>query len=369
VTQSVRVALGARTYDILIGEGLLAEAGRRIAALRPGARCAIVTDETVERLHGEALRAALDGAGVGHTTIAVAPGETSKSFAVYERVVRAILAERLGRNDLVIAFGGGVVGDLAGFAAATARRGMDFVQIPTTLLAQVDSSVGGKTGINAPEGKNLVGAFHQPVLVLADIAILRTLPVREFRAGYAEVVKYGLIDRPGFFDWLDANRGDIFAFGPALAQAIATSCAAKAEVVAADETETGRRALLNLGHTFGHALEGAIGYDAGRLVHGEAVAIGMAMAHEFSNRMNLCPVADAEKVRRHLAECGLPVAATQIPGARLDAAALMEFVAQDKKAKRGRLTFILTRGIGRAYIADDVPPEAVRGYLEDKTRP
>jgi 3-dehydroquinate synthase len=368
MTQSVRVELGDRAYDILIGEGLLADAGRRIGALRPGARCAVVTDETVERLHGAALRASLDRAGLGHTTVTVPAGEASKSFAAFERVVRAILAARLGRNDLVIAFGGGVVGDLAGFAAASARRGMDFVQIPTTLLAQVDSSVGGKTGINAPEGKNLVGAFHQPVLVVADLGLLKTLPPREFRAGYAEVAKYGLIDRPDFFDWLGAHRQEIFSFGPALAQAIATSCRAKAEVVAADETETGRRALLNLGHTFGHALEAAAGFDAARLVHGEAVAIGMTMAHEFSNRLNLCPAAAAQRVREHLALCGLPTGVGDIPGGTAGADVLMEFIAQDKKAKNGRLTFILTRDIGRAYIADNVPPEAVREFLRDKTR-
>ncbi len=239
------------------------------------------------------LARSLDEAGIGHVTITLEPGEATKSMPVFASLVDRLLSEKLERNDLVIAFGGGVIGDLAGFAAAVTRRGMDFVQIPTSLLAQVDSSVGGKTGINAPQGKNLVGAFHQPVLVIADTGLLETLSPREFRAGYAEVVKYGLIDRPEFFHWLEANREEIFAFGPALEEAVAASCRAKAEVVAADETETGARALLNLGHTFGHALEAATRYDSTRLVHGEGVSLGMVLAHEFSNRLNLC---DADTV-------------------------------------------------------------------------
>ncbi len=236
----------------------------------------------------------------------MAPGESAKSFAGFQQVCSFLLDARLERGDLVIAFGGGVVGDLAGFAAACVRRGIDFVQIPTTLLAQVNSSVGGKTAINAPQGKNLIGSFHQPVLVLADPAVLASLPRREFSAGYAEVAKYGLIDRPEFFSWLEEKREEIFAFGPALAQAIAVSCRAKAEIVAADEREAGRRALLNLGHTFAHALEGAVGYDTTRLVHGEAVAIGICLAHEFSARLGVCPAADAARVAAHLTAAGLP---------------------------------------------------------------
>ena len=367
MTKTVNVELGSRSYPILIGNALLQTAGERIAALRPSARCAIVTDANVDAAHGDALRRSLASAGIEHSTIVVPPGEASKSFAMLETVVGSILDARLERRDLVIAFGGGVVGDLAGFASAIVRRGMDFVQVPTSLLAQVDSSVGGKTGINTQRGKNLVGAFHQPVMVLADIDVLRTLPEREFRAGYAEVAKYGLINKPDFFDWLELNRSGIFGFGDELGEAVATSCRAKAEVVAADETETGMRALLNLGHTFGHALEGATGYDSARLVHGEGVAIGMTLAHEFSNHMNLCDADSVGRVRDHLRAVGLPVAITEIPGSPLDAATLMGFIAQDKKVSRGRLTFILTKGLGQSYIADDVSPEKVMSFLGEKT--
>jgi 3-dehydroquinate synthase len=364
--QTVPVELGNRSYDIHIGDGLLQQSGAMIASLRPGARVAIVTDGHVGAAHGAALQRSLDKAGIAHVTITLAPGEATKSMAVFAEVVNSLLAARLERNDLVIAFGGGVIGDLAGFAAAVTRRGMDFVQIPTSLLAQVDSSVGGKTGINAAQGKNLIGAFHQPVLVIADTALLKTLPPREFRAGYAEVVKYGLIDRPQFFHWLQKNRGEIFAFGPALQEAVATACRAKAEVVAADETETGARALLNLGHTFGHALEAATRFDSARLVHGEGVAIGMVLAHEFSNRLNLCDADTVETVRRHLAAAGLPTSMAQIPGGLPPAEALLEYITQDKKVKRGRLTFILTKGLGQSYIADDVPPSEVLAFLNGK---
>lgn len=378
MTQTITVELGKRSYRIDIGPGLIAGAGEAIAALRPGVRCAIVTDDNVNAAHGDILRASLDAAGIAHTTLSVPPGEQSKCFAMFERTVNGLLEARLERGDLVVALGGGVVGDLAGFAASVARRGMDFVQIPTSLLAQVDSSVGGKTGINAPSGKNLVGAFHQPVLVLADTGALATLSPREFRAGYAEVVKYGLIDRPDFFEWLERSSDEIFgsdpASSPALARAIAQSCRAKAEIVAADETEKGQRALLNLGHTFAHALEGACGYDGARLVHGEAVAIGLVLAHEFSNRMNLCDADSVLRVRRHLAKVGLPTSIGDIPGQNepgkaLDAETLGRFIAQDKKVKRGRLTFILTKGIGQSYIADDVPPDEVLAFLKEKLTP
>jgi 3-dehydroquinate synthase len=317
-------------------------------------------------VHGDALRKSLDAAGIGNVTFCVRPGEGSKSMPVFAEIVGNLLSAKLERNDLVLALGGGVIGDLAGFAAAVTRRGMDFVQIPTSLLAQVDSSVGGKTGINAAEGKNLIGAFHQPALVIADTDVLRTLPPREFRAGYAEVVKYGLIDRPDFFHWLESHREEIFAFGPALAEAVATCCRAKAEVVAADETETGVRALLNLGHTFGHALEAATHYDSTRLVHGEGVAIGMSLAHQFSNRLNLCDADTVEATRLHLRAAGLPIDMAEIRGGLPDAETLLGYILQDKKVKRGRLTFILTRGLGQSFIADDIPPAEVLAFLQEK---
>ncbi len=365
VTTSVRVALGDRAYDILIGRGLIAEAGRAIAERLPRVRAAIVTDETVGGLHLAGLTASLQAAGIDSVPIVVAPGEGSKNFATLETVVRAILAARLERGDIVVAFGGGVVGDLTGFAAAITRRGMRFVQIPTSLLAQVDSSVGGKTGINTAEGKNLVGSFHQPDLVIADTGILDTLSPREFRAGYAEVAKYGLIDDPAFFAWLEQNWQGILSGGPEREHAVATSCRAKAKVVAADEHETGERALLNLGHTFGHALESATGYSQ-RLVHGEGVAIGMVLAHEFSARMNLCSPDDGIRVEAHLKAVGLPTRLSDVPGGLPDAQDLMKRIAQDKKVSRGTLTFILTHGVGKAFIAKDVPPAAVEAFLNDK---
>jgi 3-dehydroquinate synthase len=362
---SVPVALGSRSYDILIGRGLIADAGRAIAERLPNVRAAIVTDETVAGLHLATLTASLDAAGIGHVPVIVAPGEASKNFATLETVTRAILAARLERGDIVIALGGGVVGDLTGFAAAIARRGMRFVQIPTSLLAQVDSSVGGKTGINTAEGKNLVGAFHQPDLVIADTGVLDTLSPREFRAGYAEVAKYGLIDDPAFFAWLEQNWQGILSGGPEREHAVATSCRAKAKVVAADEHETGERALLNLGHTFGHALESATGYSQ-RLVHGEGVAIGMVLAHQFSARMNLCSPDDGARVEAHLKAVGLPTRLSDVPGGLPDAEDLMKRIGQDKKVSRGTLTFILTRGVGQAFIAKDVPPAAVKDFLADK---
>ena len=282
----VPVALGPRAYDIAIGRGLLASLGQRIKDLRPGARVAIVTDETVARLHLNATESALKSAGIDSGRIVVSAGEGSKNYATFENVCEAIIAARVERNDLVLALGGGVIGDLAGFAAASVRRGLDFVQVPTTLLAQVDSSVGGKTGINSRQGKNLIGAFHQPVLVVADTALLDTLPKRDFRAGYAEVAKYGLLGDAQFFAWLEKNWQDVFAGGPAREHAIAVCCRGKAGIVARDERETGERALLNLGHTFGHALEAGCGFSD-RLLHGEAVALGMALAFEFSAHKGL----------------------------------------------------------------------------------
>jgi len=363
---SVPVRLGERSYDILIGKGLLAEAGARIAALAPKARLAIVTDSNVAALHLATLAASLDAAGLEHSTITIRPGEASKAYGTFAEVCDGLLATRVERGDLVVAFGGGVVGDLAGFAAAVIRRGMRFVQVPTSLLAQVDSSVGGKTGINSPHGKNLVGAFHQPSLVLADTGVLDTLSPREFRAGYAEVAKYGLINDAPFFAWLEKNWPEILAGGAARQEAIATSCRSKAAIVARDETETGERALLNLGHTFGHALEAVTRYDSARLVHGEGVAIGMVLAHEFSARLGLCPQEEPSRVAAHLATAGLPTRLGDVPGGAGTAETLMNAILQDKKVKRGKLTFILTRGIGESFIANDVDPAAVTAFLAEK---
>lgn len=359
----VPVVLGDRSYDILIGSGLIAGAGARIAARFPGRAVAIVTDAHVGDLHGPALEASLAAAGIRHHRITVAPGEATKRFAVLEEVVDQILSHRLERGDIVLALGGGVVGDLAGFAAAIVRRGMGFVQMPTSLLAQVDSSVGGKTGINSRYGKNLIGAFYQPGLVLADTDVLDTLSTREFRAGYAEVAKYGLIDDPGFFAWLEGHWRGVFQGGKDRVHAIATSCRAKAAVVARDETETGDRALLNLGHTFGHALEAATAYDGARLVHGEGVAIGMCQAFRFSARLGLCPPDAAQRMANHLKQVGLPTELSEIPGGVGDVDRLMAAIGQDKKVARGKLTFILARGIGESFIAKDVDPVAVRDFL------
>ena len=302
---TVDVALGHRAYDIVIGRDLLPSLGARVAALRPGARTAIVTDHTVAGYWLEKTEASLAEAGIATSRIVVDEGEGSKTYSGLEQVSEALIAAKIERNDLVVALGGGVVGDLAGFAAAILRRGVDFVQVPTSLLAQVDSSVGGKTGINSPQGKNLLGAFHQPVLVVADTAVLDTLSPRQFRAGYAEVAKYGVLGDEAFFAWLEANHADIFRGGAAREHAIATSCRAKAAIVARDERETGERALLNLGHTFGHALEAATGFSD-RLFHGEGVAVGMVLAAEFSAELGMISEADAARVKRHLAAVGLP---------------------------------------------------------------
>jgi 3-dehydroquinate synthase len=362
----VNVALGARSYDIVIGRGTLASLGTRIAALRPGSKAVIVTDDNVARYHLDAAEAALRESGVAASRVIVPAGEASKSYRVFEQVCEAIIASRIERADLVIALGGGVIGDLAGFAAAVMRRGVDYVQVPTTLLADVDSSVGGKTAIDSAHGKNLIGAFHQPILVLADTALLDTLPDREFRAGYAELVKYGLLGDAAFFTWLESNWRDVFAGGPAREHAIAMACRAKAVIVARDERETGERALLNLGHTFGHALEAACGFSD-RLLHGEAIGAGMALAFEFSaRRQGLLPMADAKRVIRHLAEVGLPTRLADIPGPQASVDQLMDLIAQDKKVKRGTLTFILVRGIGEAFIEAGVDPREVRTFLGEK---
>jgi 3-dehydroquinate synthase len=365
----VDVALENRAYDIVIGRDVLGSLGERLAALRPGARTAIVTDRRVAKHWLDKTEAALAGAGIASSRIIVEEGEGSKSYATLEQVSEALISAKVERNDLVVALGGGVVGDLAGFAAAILRRGVDFVQVPTSLLAQVDSSVGGKTGINSPQGKNLIGAFHQPVLVIADTAVLDTLPPRQFRAGYAEVAKYGVLGDAAFFSWLEANHADIFKGGAAREHAIATSCRAKAAIVARDERETGDRALLNLGHTFGHALEAATGFSD-RLFHGEGVAIGMVLAAEFSASLGMIPPSDAVRIERHLAEAGLPTHLQDVAGfaqeGLADADRLMALMAQDKKVRRGKLTFILLEAIGRAVIARDVEPAPVRDFLVTK---
>ena len=363
----VPVALGTRTYDIVIGRGLLASLGERIKNLRPDARVAIVTDETVAVHHLAAAEAALKAADIDSAPILVPAGEGSKNYATFEKVCEAIIAARVERNDLVVALGGGVIGDLAGFAAACARRGLDFVQVPTTLLAQVDSSVGGKTGINSRQGKNLVGAFHQPVLVVADSALLDTLPKREFRAGYAEVAKYGLLGDAAFFAWLEKNWQDVFAGGPGREHAIAVCCRAKAGIVARDERETGERALLNLGHTFGHALEAGCGFSD-RLLHGEAVALGIALAFEFSAKKGLISAADAARASAHLAAVGLPTHVKDVPGGVPPVDTLMDLISQDKKVKRGALTLILVRGIGQAFIEKNVDAGRVHAFLTDKLK-
>ena len=364
--QLVRVPLGNRSYDILIGPGLIGRAGGEITARLKGRRAAVITDANVGPLYLEALTDSLQTDGIESVSLTLPAGEKTKNFENLIAVVDLALTARLERNDMIIALGGGVIGDLAGFAAGIIKRGIRFVQVPTSLLAQVDSSVGGKTGINTRHGKNLVGVFHQPDLVLADADALGTLSEREFRAGYAEVAKYGLIDKPDFFEWLEKNRADVFAGGSARIEAIAASCRAKATVVAADERENGARALLNLGHTFGHALEAAVKYDSARLVHGEGVAIGMVLAHEFSTRLNLASRDDADRVRRHLKEAGLPVSISEIPGELPPAEGLMEAIAQDKKVKSGKLTFILTRGVGQSFVADDVPSSEVLSFLAEK---
>jgi 3-dehydroquinate synthase len=365
----VPVSLGPRSYDIVIGRGVIATLGARIAELRPAAKAFIVSDKNVAAHAMAAARSALTRANVATSEMVVAPGESSKSYPVLQQLCEAILDAQIERGDLIVALGGGVIGDLAGFAAAVVRRGLDYVQVPTTLLAQVDSSVGGKTAIDSRHGKNLIGAFHQPILVVADTALLDTLPEREFRAGYAELVKYGLLGDARFFSWLEAHWRDIFgASSPhnsAREHAVAVACRAKAAIVGRDERETGERALLNLGHTFGHALEAAYGFSD-RLLHGEAIAIGMVLAFEFSARRGLIAAAEAERVKRHFGEVGLPTSPSAIGGPLPGVERIMELIGQDKKVKRGMLTFILVRAIGSAVIETGVQEREVREFLNEK---
>jgi 3-dehydroquinate synthase len=365
---TVTVPLGARSYPILIGSRLIDRAGELIAPYLHRPRVHIVTDANVAPIHLDRLTAALDAAGIANAATVVPAGEASKSFASLETLLNALLDARVERKTTLIALGGGVIGDLAGFAAAIVLRGIDFIQIPTTLLAQVDSAVGGKTGIDTRHGKNLVGAFHQPRLVLADTDTLGSLPLREVRAGYAEIAKYGLIDRPAFWDWLEAHGAEVIGAGvdtatrdAARTHAIAESCRAKAEIVGQDETESGARALLNLGHTFGHAFESLAGFgDAVR--HGEAVAIGMVIAFALSERIGLCPAGRTDRIVRHLRAVGLPAAPHDIPHA-YTADAVWRAMQGDKKVNDGKIGFVLARDIGGALISTEVDPATVRETL------
>ena len=362
--ETVRVELGPRSYDVLVGADLLGEVGQLLAPLLPGRSAVVTTDRAVADLYLDAVLRALREAGFACSHLTVDAGECSKDLTTLGSVLEDILGRRIERTTALVALGGGVVGDLTGFAASILLRGVPFVQIPTTLLAQVDSGVGGKTGVNSSHGKNLIGTFYQPRLVLADVATLGTLPPRELRAGYAEVAKYGLIDDPAFFEWLERN-------GPALVggdrdllrSAVAHSCRAKARIVAADERESGSRALLNLGHTFAHALEAEAGYD-GSLLHGEAVAYGIVLAHRLSATLGLCSEDDAERVAAHFRTVGLPSEAGALPALRWDASALIERMERDKKVRDGRMTLVLTRGIGQAFLSQDVPPEALGALLD-----
>ena len=364
-TAPVRVELGSRSYEIRIGAGLIGNAGTHAAPLIAGRKVAVVTDENVARYHLEKLRDSFERVGVSAVCKTLRPGEDTKSWADLQSVVGWLLSRRIERNGLVVALGGGVVGDLAGFAAAILRRGVACVQIPTSLLAQVDSSVGGKTGINVEEGKNLVGAFHQPSLVLCDLEALDTLPKREFLSGYAEVAKYGLLGDRRFFEWLEGN-GQAMLDGnrAALGHAVRKSCSIKAGIVSDDEHEHGRRSLLNLGHTFCHALEAATGYSD-RLRHGEGVAIGCCLAFEASLRLGYCSPDEPERVRAHFRRMGMKSALSDVPGPLPSADALMDLMRQDKKVVGGRRRFILAKAIGDAFVCDDADEDAIRRMLAE----
>lgn len=361
---TVHVPLGDRAYDVRIGAGLIDRAGAQIAPLLRRPQMAIVTDETVAGLHLARLQASLTSEGIGSDVLVLPAGEGTKNWANLTRTVEWLLEMKVERQGIVVAFGGGVIGDLVGFAAAILRRGVRFVQIPTTLLAQVDSSVGGKTGINSPHGKNLVGAFHQPALVLADIAVLDTLSPRDFLAGYGEVAKYGLLGDGAFFEWLEEHASDISRDFDIRRHAVAHSVAMKAGIVTRDETEQGERALLNLGHTFGHALEAATGYSD-RLLHGEGVAIGCALAFDLSARMGLCSQEAPSRVNAHLRQMGMPASLRDVRGDLPDNAALVALMGQDKKVVDGRLRFVLARGIGEAFVSDDVQSDQLLAVLND----
>ncbi|MCF8482280.1 MAG: 3-dehydroquinate synthase [Rhodospirillum sp.] len=362
--RTLTVSLADRSYSIHIGAGLVERAGDLITPVLKRPRVFVVTDETVGDLYLDILLKSLDLADIRHDHAVLPAGEGTKSFAQLESLLDTLLAARVERSTTLVALGGGVIGDLTGFAAAILLRGVDFVQIPTTLLSQVDSSVGGKTGINTRRGKNLVGAFHQPRIVLADIGVLDTLPRRELLAGYAEVVKYGVIDDPAFFGWLETHGLNLLdGDAEARTHAISTACEAKARVVAEDERESGRRALLNLGHTFGHAFEAETGYGA-TLLHGEAVAMGMAVALDLSAAIGVCPPEDAARLRAHLTAVGLVVDPRKLPGAPdWDLDRLLEHMGHDKKLLDGRVTYVLAKGIGQAYLCRDTDPDRVRSVL------
>lgn len=366
MTEIVHVPLGERAYDIHVGPGLLADAGGLIAPLLSRPKVAVVADEHVAALHWDTLKAGLDSAGIEADLLTLPRGESTKSWPHFERTVEWLLEKKVERNGMVVAFGGGVIGDLVGFAASVLRRGVRFVQIPTSLLAQVDSSVGGKTGINAPQGKNLIGAFHQPSLVLADTEVLGTLTERDYLAGYGEVVKYGLLGDSQFFQWLEGNASRAAAGDmDARIAAVKRSVEMKAEIVVRDETEQGDRALLNLGHTFCHALEAATQYDGDRLLHGEGVAIGCALAFELSSRMGLCSQEEPSRVRAHLRDMKMKVDLSDIAGELPDAEGLLDLMGQDKKVLDGKLRFILARGIGEAFVTSDVDRDLVKSILTE----
>ncbi len=362
--RTVHVDLPGREYEILIGAGLIAEAGRHLAPHLRRPRVAVLTEEHVAALHLPTLAGALDRAGIAHEVLVLPAGEGTKGWDNLIRAVEWLLAGKFERGDLVIAFGGGVIGDLAGFAAAISRRGMRFAQIPTSLLAHVDRYVGGKTGIKTPQGKNHDGDYHQPVLVLADIGLLSTLPGRDFRAGYGEVMKYGALGDEAFFTWLEEHGPRLREDEDALIHAVARSCEMKAGIVQRDEFETGERALLNLGHTFGHALEAATGYSD-RLLHGEGVALGCVLAFDLSARLGLCSQEEPSRLRAHLEQMGIAPDLDGIPGELPGAEGLMALMAQDKKVLAGQMRFVLARGIGRSFVTADVPQEEVRALLED----
>lgn len=369
MSETIKIDLDARSYDVHVGAGLLQRAGELIAPFAPNKRVFIVTDANVAKLHRAALVASLEEHGIANWTIVLPPGEEQKNFDGLERVTRQLLQAGISRNDLIVAFGGGVMGDLAGFSAGVTMRGVDFVQIPTTLLAQVDSSVGGKTAIDTPEGKNLIGLFHQPRLVLADTETLSSLPAREVRAGFAEVIKYGLIDDPDLFAWCAAHgRAALAGDGKVLAQAVAASVRAKARIVAADEREHGARALLNLGHTFAHALEASAGYD-GRLLHGEAVGCGMALAFEFSAKLGLCPQGEADTVRAVLGQFGFAVRISELAGGPYAPAELLAAMDQDKKNEGGEITLILARGIGATFVHKRASRDRLAAFLQEHIAP
>ncbi len=352
--ETLKVELGDRSYDIHVGDGLLTEAGALIKPVIRSQRLIVVTDENVAPLYLAELEKSLQAAGLSSESIVLPAGEQTKSINYFEQLIDQILAKKIDRQCALVALGGGVIGDLTGYAAASVLRGIDFVQIPTTLLSQVDSSVGGKTGINSSHGKNLIGAFYQPRLVLADIDTLDTLPHREILAGYAEVAKYGLIDDPEFFAWLE-QIGSELCDGDKdhRRQAVLKSCQSKANIVAEDETEQGRRALLNLGHTFGHTLEAETGYSE-KLLHGEAVGIGICLAFDLSAHLGLCSADDAKRARAHYAAVGLPTRPTEIDGVEWHTDALLGHMQSDKKVEDGKVTFILARAIGEAFIARDI---------------